>query len=172
MGKKALKKLLIKILLLTLTNLYPKCFCSLWKKGMSTDSNNLGALSSPRTSLLCWKFFSPEEPWGKEFFVVFNDFLTVAHWQQIWGWLWGCICQFLFHALICHSWSVTRVWRLWAVGICFHFLDMSVGQTKTEPSSAGYEISDAKWVHLLAWLSHLTSNQRPGFLQLPNSDSS
>lgn len=36
-----------------------------------------------------------------------DDFLTVAHWQQVWGGHWRFICQFLFHPLICHAWSVT-----------------------------------------------------------------
>lgn len=33
--------------------------------------------------------------------------------------------------------SQTRVWDLWAAGICFYFLDISVAQRKPEPSSVG-----------------------------------
>lgn len=31
----------------------------------------------------------------------------MTFWQKIWGWHWGYIRQFLFHALMCHSWSLT-----------------------------------------------------------------
>lgn len=47
---------------------------------MSTDSNNLGPLSSLRTSLYCWKFLSPEEPWGKEFW-----YFLMTFWQLLTG---------------------------------------------------------------------------------------
>lgn len=60
-------------------------------------------LSPPlRTPLCCWKCYSLS--WGTlrlNVSVFYYDFLTVAHWQQVWGWHWRYICQSLFHPLIC-----------------------------------------------------------------------
>lgn len=146
---------------------------------MPIDSNDLGPLSAPKDISLLLEVLqslSPEESWGKKYW-----YFIMTFWQLFIGSKFEADTEGAFASSFCMLWFVTpglsraRVWGLWAVGICFHFLDISVAQTKPEPSSVSRLLSiqtGTKQVHVLAWLSCWTSNQKLGFLQLLNSGTS